>query len=95
MQSISPLIYLISPTFAESLMAMSHEDMLKRARQLKKQKTITIGASPSSPPPHIEFHEETSEPDLEPLTRKFKSRGRKIVEATSQHSTSQIQLAPQ
>ncbi|QCD95914.1 hypothetical protein DEO72_LG6g612 [Vigna unguiculata] len=75
-------------------MAMSHEDMLKRARQLKKQKTITIGASPSSPPPHIEFHEETSEPDLEPLTRKFKSRGRKIVEATSQHSTSQIQLAP-
>ncbi|QCD97262.1 hypothetical protein DEO72_LG6g1972 [Vigna unguiculata] len=76
-------------------MAMSHEDMLKRARQLKKQKTITIGASPSAPPPHIELHEETSEPDLEPLTRKFKSRGKKIVEATSQHSTSQIQLAPQ
>jgi len=74
---------------------MSHEDMLKRARQLKKQKTITIGASPSAPPPHIELHEETSKPDLEPLTRKFKSRGKKIVEATSQYSTSQIQLAPQ
>ncbi|QCE06617.1 hypothetical protein DEO72_LG9g1631 [Vigna unguiculata] len=75
-------------------MAMSHEDMLKRARQLKKQKTTTPGASPSAPPPRIELHEETSEPDLEPLTRKFKSRGKKVIEATSQHSTSQIQLAP-
>ncbi|QCD95803.1 hypothetical protein DEO72_LG6g499 [Vigna unguiculata] len=58
-------------------MAMSHEDMLKRARQLKKIKTTTSGASPSAPPPRIELHEETSEPDLEPLTRKFKSRGKK------------------
>ncbi|QCD90311.1 hypothetical protein DEO72_LG4g1266 [Vigna unguiculata] len=73
---------------------MSHEDMLKRARQLKKQKTTTAGASPSAPPPRIELHEETSEPDLEPLTRKFKSRGKKVIEATSQHSTSQTQLAP-
>ncbi|QCE00962.1 hypothetical protein DEO72_LG7g2253 [Vigna unguiculata] len=73
---------------------MSHEDMLKRARQLKKQKTITPGASSSAPPPRIELHEETSEPDLEPLTRKFKSRGKKAIEVTSQHSTSQIQLAP-
>ncbi|QCD90053.1 hypothetical protein DEO72_LG4g1005 [Vigna unguiculata] len=56
---------------------MSHEDMLKRARQLKKQKTSTPGVSPSAPPPRIELHEETSEPDLEPLTRKFKSRGKK------------------
>ena len=75
-------------------MAMSHEDMLKRARQLKKIKTTTSGASPSAPPPRIELHEETSEPDLEPLTRKFKSRGQQVIEATSQHSTSQIQLAP-
>ncbi|QCD89650.1 hypothetical protein DEO72_LG4g596 [Vigna unguiculata] len=60
-------------------MAMSHEDMLKRARQLKKQKTITLGASPLAPPPRIELHEETSEPDLEPLTRKFKSRGKKSI----------------
>ncbi|QCD87659.1 hypothetical protein DEO72_LG3g2198 [Vigna unguiculata] len=50
-------------------MAMSHEDMLKRARQLKKQKTTTAGASPSAPLPRIELHEETSELDLEPLTR--------------------------
>jgi len=75
-------------------MAMSHEDMLKRARQLKKQKTTTLGASPSAPPPRIELHEETSKPDLESLTRKFKSRGKKAIEATSQHLTSQIQLAP-
>ncbi|QCE06619.1 hypothetical protein DEO72_LG9g1633 [Vigna unguiculata] len=54
----------------------------------------SFGTSPSAPPPRIELHEETSEPDLEPLTRKFKSRGKKIIEATSQHSTSQIQLAP-
>ena len=73
---------------------MSHEDMLKRARQLKKQKTTTPGTSPFAPPPRIELHEETLEPDLEPLTRKFKSRGKKIIEATSQHLTSQIQLAP-
>jgi len=69
--------------FAENLIAMSHEDMLKRARQLKKQKTSTPGVSPSAPPPRIELHEETSEPDLEPLTRKFKSRGKKVIEATS------------
>jgi len=54
-------------------MAMSHEDMLKRARQLKRQKTSTPGASPSAPPPRIELHEETSEPDLKALTRKSRA----------------------
>ncbi|QCE13457.1 hypothetical protein DEO72_LG11g450 [Vigna unguiculata] len=68
-------------------MVMSHEDMLKRARQLKKQKTSTPGASPSVPPPRIELHEETSEPDLEPLTRKFRARGKKHPQfLNSQHS---------
>ena len=75
-------------------MVMSHEDMLKRARQLKKQKTSTPGASPSAPPPRIELHEETSEPDLKPLTQKFRARGKKVIETTSQHSTSQTQVAP-
>jgi len=42
-------------------------------------------------PPQTEVHEELSEPD-EPLIRKSKlSRGKKIVETTSQHSTSQLQ----
>ena len=67
---------------------------MKRARQLKKQKTTTVGASPLVLP-HTEVHEEVSEPDPKPLTRKFKSRGKKIVEATSQNSTFQAQLAPQ
>jgi len=75
-------------------MAMSHEDMLKRARQLKRQKTSTPGASPSAPPPRIELHEEVSEPDLEALTRRSRARGKKIVESTSQHSTSQTPIAP-
>ncbi|QCE14202.1 hypothetical protein DEO72_LG11g1201 [Vigna unguiculata] len=51
-------------------------------------------AIPSAPPPRIELHEETSEPDLEPLTRRFRARGKKVLETTSQHSTSQTQLAP-
>jgi len=75
-------------------MAMSHEDMLKRARQLKRQKTSTPGASPSAPPPRIELHEEVSEPDLEALTRRSRARGKKVVESTSQHSTSQTPIAP-
>ncbi|QCE06441.1 hypothetical protein DEO72_LG9g1453 [Vigna unguiculata] len=79
----------------ENLMAMSHEDMLKRARQLKRQKTSTPGASPSAPPPpRIELHEETSEPDLEALTRRSRARGKRVVESTSQHSTSQTPIAP-
>ena len=75
-------------------MAMSHEDMLKRARQLKRQKTSTPGASPSAPPPRIELHEEVSEPDREALTRRSRARGKRIVESTSQHSTSQTPIAP-
>ncbi|QCD89513.1 hypothetical protein DEO72_LG4g459 [Vigna unguiculata] len=58
---------------------MSQEDMLKRARQLKKQKTTTVGASPSAPPPRSDIHEEISEPDPEPLTRKFKPRDLKTL----------------
>ena len=76
-------------------MAMSHEDMLKRARQLKRQKTSTPGASPSAPPPpRIELNEEVSEPDHEALTRRSRARGKKVVESTSQHSTSQTPIAP-
>ncbi|QCE11246.1 hypothetical protein DEO72_LG10g2480 [Vigna unguiculata] len=76
-------------------MAMSQDDMLKRVRQLKKRKTTTVCASPPILPPHTEVHEEITKPDPEPLTRKFKSRGKKIVEATSRNSTTQAQLAPQ
>ncbi|QCE00461.1 hypothetical protein DEO72_LG7g1751 [Vigna unguiculata] len=55
-------------------MAMSQKDMLKRARQLIKQKTTIVGASPSAPPPRADLHEKISEPNPEPLTRKFKPR---------------------
>ena len=78
-------------------MAMSHEDMLKRARQLKRQKTSTPGTSPSAPPPpppRIELNEEVSEPDHEALTRRSRARGKRIVETTSQQSTSQTPIAP-
>ena len=61
----------------------SQKDMLKRARQLIKQKTTIVGASPSAPPPRADLHEKISEPNPEPLTRKFKPRGKKIIEATS------------
>jgi len=91
---VSAFFNLLILVFTKSLMAMSQEDMLKRARQLKKQKTTTLGASPSVLLPHTEVHEEVSEPDPEPLTQKFKSRGKKIVKATSQNSISQAQLAP-
>ncbi|QCD89539.1 hypothetical protein DEO72_LG4g485 [Vigna unguiculata] len=63
-------------------MAMSQEDMLKRARQLKKQKTTIVGASPSAPPPRSDIHEEISEPDPEPLTRKFKPRAQLAPQQT-------------
>ncbi|QCD90186.1 hypothetical protein DEO72_LG4g1141 [Vigna unguiculata] len=70
---------------------MSQEDVLKRARQLKNQKTSIVGAG-SSLPPAIEVQEDLSEHDPEPLTRKFKpSLGKQVIEATSQHSTSQLQ----
>ncbi|QCE00373.1 hypothetical protein DEO72_LG7g1663 [Vigna unguiculata] len=65
-------------------MAMSQEDVLKRARQLKKRKISSVGAGSSIPPPHTEVHERFSEPKVEPLIRKSKlSRGKKVVETTS------------
>lgn len=64
---------------------------MKWARQLKKQKISSVGTNSSIPLPQTEVHEELSEPD-KPLMRKYKiSRGKKIVETTSQHSTSQLQ----
>jgi len=80
---VIPLYLSKLSSFAESLMAMSQKDMLKRARQLIKQKTTIVGASPSAPPPRADLHEKISEPNPEPLTRKFKPRGKKIIEATS------------
>lgn len=74
-------------------MAMSQEDMFKRARQLKKQKVSTVGIGSSFPPPQTEVQEELSEPEVEPLIRKsILSQGKKkMADTTSQNSISQLQ----